>query len=270
MISLLCISTLILEKVNGKEKIPKTPFKVIIDPGHGGKDRGAIVGDIEEAELVLKVALFLSQILKQDSSFHPVLTRSQDHFISLHDRTQIAIQEKGDVFISLHLNTSKNKKRKGGEIYFQNHFPPEEESMLLAQMENQGKKTFAKNMGERNTEEPTNELARSSEMSSILNDLKRSYKIFMSALLATSFIPKKPTSSQKKYLKHHFTSILQAPFYVIYHVNMPAVLVELGFITHKAESQKLKKPFFQKHLAQHIYLSLKRFKESLNSSLSFP
>ena len=236
---------------------------MIIDPGHGGRDRGAMVKGTEEADLVLKVAFYLFQSLKKDKGFEPILTRSKNEFLSLKERTQLAIREKGDVFLSLHANTSKDHKRKGGEIYFQNHLPPEEESMFLAQMENQGMES-QKEIWNLNQDSLR---INNTEVLSVLMDLKRSHKILLSAALAKSLAQKDKSLSSKS-SSSHFKSILHAPFHVISQVNMPAVLVELGFMTHEEEAKKLTQASFQRELANKIHLGLIQFKESVDSFLS--
>ena len=257
---------------------------VILDPGHGGKDRGAVRGSLEEANLNLKVALFLSQLLEKDSHFNVSLTRSSDRFLSLEKRTKIAHEKRGDVFLSLHVNASQDKSAKGGEIYFQNYLPPDEKSMFLAQMEEKAYNESDSLISTSLTSFPQSALSFPNlfknlkpEVESILADLHRTHKIFLSSLLAKSLMSRGPKETSKKAFRKSskpflleplsFEVIRQAPFYVISHVNMPSVLVEMGFITNENEARKLRQRDVQKSFAYRIYQGLIRYRESVKVSV---
>src|ERR1035437_6359211 len=111
-------------------------LNVMIDPGHGGRDHGAVKNGILEANITLKVGLKLFDLLKKDRRFHVQLTRSNDDSISLYRRAQMAKSKKADVFLSVHVNSSPDLHAKGAEFYFQNQLPPDQESMFLAHREN--------------------------------------------------------------------------------------------------------------------------------------
>ncbi|MFI5224773.1 MAG: N-acetylmuramoyl-L-alanine amidase, partial [Nitrospirales bacterium] len=110
--------------------------KIVLDPGHGGKDPGAIgVGGIAEKDIVLAVAKKLERKLKQEMGVEVVLTRRDDRFIPLEDRTAIANAEGADLFVSLHMNASPNGEAKGLETYYLDN-TNDEGSLRLAAREN--------------------------------------------------------------------------------------------------------------------------------------
>ena len=112
------------------------PLYVVIDPGHGGSDAGAVYGDAKESDIALKVSLQLKKLLEKDRDFKVSLTREADFNLSLEERVQKAEKQKADIFLSLHANASNDQRAKGVEFYFQNNLPADEEAMYLANLEN--------------------------------------------------------------------------------------------------------------------------------------
>lgn len=241
----------------------------MIDPGHGGIDKGASNHHINESDINLKVSLYLFKLLKKNPRFEVHLTRSKDEFLSLNQRAHRANEKKADALISIHVNASKDKTARGTEIYFQNQIFEEERSLFLAKNENKGK-SLQEEILKRNillSFSSLNDL--NPQILSILYDLTKNYKIFLSSLLAKSIaknwsfpLEKKSNSIQKK-LKHQLLSVRQAPFFVISHVQMPSVLIELGYITNKEEALKLNQKTFQQEQAQKIYLGLLNYKKTI-------
>src|SRR5690606_9647077 len=118
------------------------PFKVVVDPGHGGTDAGAVgkqnSTDIKESTITLAISKLLANRFKQDSNIEVILTRESDSSLNLNQRSKIAKQSKADLFISVHANSSTDISAKGAEVYFQSQMPPDEESLFLASRENEG------------------------------------------------------------------------------------------------------------------------------------
>ena len=119
------METAALEKPRGLPPPPKPKApapglrKIVLDPGHGGKDPGAIgVGGVAEKDIVLSLAKKLAKKLKQEMGVKVVLTRQDDTFIPLEDRTAIANAEEADLFVSLHVNASPNSNLRGMETYY--------------------------------------------------------------------------------------------------------------------------------------------------------
>lgn len=144
------------------------PLHIILDPGHGGTDVGANHDGLKESEIVLKVSRQLALLLKKDQRFKVTLTRQSNETVSLTERSTLARSVKGDVFLSIHANSSIEAKPKGAEIYFQNQLPPDEESRFLASRENKGIEV-AGDSGKAKT-----------DVASIIDDLERSYHTHLS------------------------------------------------------------------------------------------
>jgi N-acetylmuramoyl-L-alanine amidase len=222
------------------------PLTVVIDPGHGGKDHGALHGNFKESDITLQVADRLQRLLIADTRFKVRLTRSSDEFLSLSQRTERAQSLGAEVLLSIHVNSSHDRRAQGLEVYFQNQLPPDEESMFLAARENQ------------------NEVQRSpaavkSDVSLIVQDLERNHRIFQSSRLARNI-----KKSWLGHLKSDRASIQQAPFFVISNINAPSALVEIGFLSHPTEGPLLVSENYQNTIAQSLYRGLARYQETLD------
>lgn len=220
------------------------PLHVILDPGHGGTDVGAIHDNLKESDIVLKVTKQLAGLIKKDSRFKLTLTRQADTNVSLTERTNLARSSKGDVFLSIHANSSIEPKPKGAEIYFQNQLPPDEESRFLASRENSGAESAeaAKAKG---------------DVANIIDDLERSFHTHHSYSLVRAI--------RTSWLKTgHGPVIRQGPFHVLYEVSMPSALVEIGYLSNPEEAKWLAKPETHRALAQILYEGLIQFKERLD------
>lgn len=232
---------------------------VVIDPGHGGKDHGAVHQKVLESEITLQVAQLLKEELSKDKRFSVSLTREGDASLSLKDRAQIAHQKGGQILISIHVNSSTDRRARGGEIYFQNQLPPDEESMFLADKENQKENSEDELVWP--LEPVPNAASLSPEVVHIIKDLQRNYRLRASGELAKALV-QKWQGTQKSPQK----AIRQAPFYVVSNVSMPSVLVELGYLSNRNEFQSLTDPQFQKILAQGLYQGLIRYKEVMDKA----
>ncbi len=229
------------------------PLKIIIDPGHGGVDTGAVYGSAKEAVITLQVAQHLKALLEKSPDFSASLTRTQDAAISLQERVHRAEQEKAELFVSIHANASPDKRARGVEFYFQNQLPADEESMYLANLENQA----VKDQPETNEQD----INKKTDVLAIVEDLKRQTKMRSSYTLSEHLQKAwNPTGSKNSNV------IRQAPFYVISKTNIPSVLVELGFISNPKESQKLIQPQYQKEIAQKIFQGLQAYKEMIDKA----
>lgn len=222
------------------------PVRVMIDAGHGGEDEGASQNGVKEKDVTLKVALELNRLLKKDARFEPSLTRDRDETLSLGDRTDKAVRMKADVFVSIHANSSPVASAKGTEIYFENQIPTDEESQLLANREN--------NLAA----SPKDTKEKNSDLANILTDLAHNEHMVLSEQLSQELL----TSFQREF-NIKTRAIRQAPFRVLA-PNIPATLIELGFISNTAEAKWLAQPDQQKKMAKAIYKGLKAFKEKLD------
>ncbi len=233
---------------------------VIVDPGHGGIDDGAVREAHKEADITLEVSRKVFALLKKDRAFKPLMTRDSDRAISLSERSHVARAMKADVFISIHVNSSPDLKAHGAEFYFQNQLPPDEESMMLAHRENSGDGTDVQVRYpylERN--------AFPSDVSAIVGDLLDGDRVLRSSQLSKSLKMNWRGSKKSK-----TNSIRQAPFYVLSQMSVPSSLIELGFITNAADLQELTSETHQRRMAEDIYRGLKSYKDSMDKSKALP
>lgn len=226
-------------------------YKVVIDPGHGGTDAGATTEKIKESEITLEISKKISKLLSEDPEFKVILTRSSDSIVPLFQRSNIAINEKADLFISIHANSSTDLAAKGAEVYFQSQMPPDEETLFLASRENQGHEH----------QETAESDAPQGDLAVILDDLKKNEQVYNSQILAETII-----TQWKKKLSIRQEPIRQGPFHVLVSVPMPSVLVEVGFVSNKKELDQLKSNAHQSQIAEIIYKSIKNYKEKIDKS----
>ena len=225
-----------------------TVKKIVVDPGHGGKDPGCMDGSkkIREKDIVLSLANILVKELKAKIGCEVELTRSSDVFLPLERRTAIANMQKADLFISLHVNAHKDKRVNGIETYFLN-MATDESAVLVAARENA---TTEKNL---------------SDLQSILNDLMLNTKIKESSRLAHEVQRGMINSVGQKYSMKSL-GVKQAPFYVFIGAGMPAVLIEIGFITNQAEMKKITTAEYQQNLSAGITKGIMEYIKSIEIS----
>ena len=216
---------------------------VVVDPGHGGHDPGAIgYGGIKEKDVVLEVGKKLRAILTERFGLEVIMTRDADIFIPLEERTAIANKAGADLFISIHANASRNKKAGGVETYFLN-FATDDDSMRLAARENA---TTTKNIG---------------DLQAILNDLMLNSKINESSKLARYVQGSILDEVNGNGGRSNDRGVRQAPFYVLIGAQMPSILIETSFITNKEDARRLADDKFQTALAESIADGVKRYSE---------
>ena len=217
--------------------------RVVIDPGHGGHDPGAIgYGGIKEKDVVLEIGKKLRTIMTDKFGVEVIMTRDNDIFLPLEERTSIANKAGADLFISIHANASRNKKAGGVETYFLN-FATDEDSKRVAARENA---TTTKNMG---------------DLEAILNDLMLNSKINESSKLARYVQGSILDEVNGNGGRSHDRGVRQAPFYVLIGAQMPSILIETSFITNKEDARRLADKKFQMALAESIADGVKRYSE---------
>ena len=214
----------------------KSKKLVVIDPGHGGKDPGAIGHGYQEKKIALEIATRIVERLRE-LGVNVRMTRTGDTYPSLKDRTAMANRLKADVFISIHLNAlPKGRHSNGVEIYIM-ALPTDKDAMALAKIENAeiaegGAKTRKKS--DRRTE----------MLLEILGNMQQNQKISESTELAEDLF--KAGQEARLDMKR----VAQAPFWVLRGAAMPAVLIETGFITELAEVRRLAQPEYQQKMAE--------------------
>lgn len=232
---------------------PAHALEVMVDPGHGGIDTGTSHLGVKEKELVLKVANYLKILLESDPQFTTKMTRTEDQHVSLKERVKKAESAQADLFLSLHANSNPDNRVKGTELYFQNSLPPDEETLILADQENQFEHA------QENKAIAADSPSKKSDVLAIVEDLHRQYRakssLKMTQLLSDGW---KQSEALSK------ASIKQAPFYVVSKTTMPSVLIEVGFLTHPEEAKKLNNVKYQQEIAQKIYKAVVAYKEMMD------
>ncbi|MFV8249915.1 N-acetylmuramoyl-L-alanine amidase family protein [Bdellovibrio bacteriovorus] len=235
---------------------PAFALHIMLDPGHGGVDTGAVYGGAKEAELVLKVAQKLQTLLAKDEKFKVTMTRTSDRNLSLPERVKMAEGSKADLFVSLHANAASDQRAKGVEFFFQNNLPPDEDALFLASQENQ----MVLNSRELHDISGGDELSKKGDVAAIVEDLHRQNRLSSSLRLTQTLTQVWGTDNNAAQ-----ATIKQAPFYVISKTTMPSVLIEIGFLTNPREAKKLVSAEYQNDLAQKIYTALQSYKEKMDN-----
>ncbi len=217
---------------------------IVLDPGHGGEDPGAISRKGQkEKDVTLAVAKELRSLLS-DMGINVVLTRESDIYIPLENRTVIANQKKADLFISIHANAHRNRKRKGIETFYLN-FSPDPRVNEIAAQENA---TSTKTIG---------------EMSATLQRIVQNSKILESRDLAEKIQQNLVKYLSRKHGPVESLGVKGGPFWVLIGGEMPSVLVEISHLSNSEEEAKLRSPLFRKQVAQGIYEGIVEYMRSL-------
>ncbi len=214
---------------------PPPPARaVVIDPGHGGEETGAIgPGNAIEKEITLDIASRLAAILARDAGVRPVLTRTTDVIVALDERAAIANHEKAAVFVSIHANSSRAGGAHGSETYYLSLGASDSVSAAVARDENAAA--------------PAPEADPAADLDFILWDMAQSAHLKESAALAESI-----QNELNGLLHTENRGIKQAPFRVLVGATMPAVLVETAFISNPDEAHKLATGEFRQSIADAI------------------
>ena len=208
--------------------------RIVIDPGHGGKDCGAIsCHHLAEKEITLAVAKALKVELEARLGCKVILTRTRDQFLSLEERTRIANTAKADLFISIHTNAHVDRTLAGIETFSLN-FAKDQESARVAALENAPSRRSM------------------SDLKALLEKLVLTTKIKESAALAGQVQRNIVAKLRAKGDKVRDLGVKQAPFHVLLGAEMPSVLIETGFITNQVEENRLKTRQFQQNLVKGI------------------
>jgi N-acetylmuramoyl-L-alanine amidase len=213
--------------------------RIVLDAGHGGKDPGAVgKSGLQEKAVTLDIAIKTAELIKQKLKKEVILTRDKDVYISLQERAAIANKNKGDIFIAIHINANIDRDAEGTEIYIYDAEASDKKSSKLAIRENM-------------------EYLKTGGIKSILSELGSKSNDYLSILLAGNILDNVVAGVEVE--SRNKNMILRAPFYVIAHANMPAVLLEVAFITNKDEERKLKEDDFRNSVAKAICQGVEDF-----------
>ena len=238
-------------------------FHVVVDPGHGGRDHGAVHDHLRESVITLAVSKSLQVKLERHPGIRVTLTRHDDSSVPLDERTRRVQDLQGDVLVSIHANSNPSTRAKGVELYFENQLAPDEESLFLASRENQTTESTESNDWPLGPVEAAKRVG--PEVTLILKDLQRNQRIKSSATLARTLLE---SWRGNRRAKEH--SIRQAPFRMVSAAPMPAVLVELGFLSNAEEARALSQKSYQERLAESLYEGLVKYKEVIDKAPARP
>ncbi len=221
--------------------------RIVIDPGHGGKDFGAPghVKGVHEKDITLQISRRLAKKIEKDLGCEVILTRNSDRYLTLEERTAIANTKNADLFISIHTNAAKSSNANGIETYFLN-LATDDDAILVAARENA---TSTKNI---------------SDLQSILNDLMFNAKVNESSRMAGHVHESVISRMRSVYPDIRNKGVKQAPFYVLLGAQMPSILVETSFISNPKECRRLTNAKYQDHLCEGIFKGVRKYIIELN------
>ena len=221
--------------------------RIVIDPGHGGRDPGAQVRGLNEAELVLDIAMRLEQLLAAEPGVEVVLTRRTNAYVALEERTAIANRSGADLFLSIHANSSSDTRVRGFATYFL-HFAPNPEAEALAARENAGS---ARTMG--NLPDIVEAIA--------LNNKIDESRDFASMVQGSMQEQLRQTERATRDL-----GVKQAPFMVLIGATMPSVLAEVSFLTNRDEAALLRSQAYRQQIAEALKSGVMKYQNSLKKT----
>lgn len=218
---------------------------IVLDPGHGGRDPGAIgPNGTKEKDIALQVALRLKKLLESELGVRVKMTRENDTFVKLDDRTSIANAAQGKMFISLHCNANKSRRVDGTTTYFLGPAKTDE-ALEVALLENSVVKYETEDGGVARSEEEF--ILTAMAQNAFHHESESFAQIIQEEMKALAGLPDR--------------GVEQAGFRVLVGASMPNVLVEMAFISNRKEEQLLNSGETQQKIARALMYSIKRFKE---------
>ncbi len=214
---------------------------VVIDPGHGGRDPGAkgVSGSLEK-NVVLDISKRIKSIL-ENVGIKVIMTRHRDEYVTLEERTEMASKTDADLFLSVHANANPVSSIQGMEVYV---VKTRNKQDLEEEQRNKNEKIFVKRMSPRDP----------SLVKGIITDMMYQSKVAQSALLAQAM-----ASQASAYADTSNRGVRPCRFFVVRNTLIPAVLVEVGFLTNRSEEKKLKSSVYRQRMAEAIARSVVRY-----------
>jgi N-acetylmuramoyl-L-alanine amidase len=223
--------------------------RIVIDPGHGGHDQGTIgPGGLLEKNLVLSLAISLKTMLEENLGAEVFLTRSDDTFIPLEDRTAFANQHRADLLISIHANSSRTRSISGVETYYLDFAKTDAEREIAAR-ENA---TSEKNVR---------------DLEDLIKKIAKADKSAESRELASLIQQKLYVGARKLFPSTHNRGVRSAPFVVLIGASMPSVLAEVAFISNPKDEKLLDKKANQEVLAKALFAGIEGYVNTLGSEM---
>jgi len=231
---------------------PATTFssplkKIVIDAGHGGKDSGAFSrSGTKEKNINLYIALELAKALERQGKYDILLTRKDDRFIPLHDRSHFANEMGADLFVSIHCNAARRRGEGGFEIYFLSEKATDHLAEDTADFENA---VHAFEEGNPHEKE---------KLMGLLSSMARNAYMNESSLLCHAI-----NETVQRELSMRSRGVKQANFHVLHGVQMPSVLVETAFITNRVDEKKLRSKKFRSGMVKAIIQGIENYENRL-------
>ena len=223
--------------------------KVVIDPGHGGKDPGAVGSKAKEKDIVLAIALKLGGYIESNfNDVEVIYTRTTDEFVGLGRRAQIANENKADLFISIHCNSAANRRAYGSETFVMG-LHRSQENLEVAKKENAAilyEEDYLETYGGYDPNSPEANIIFSFYQNIYLNQ-----SLIMASLAQDQF---------RDRAGRHDRGVKQAGFLVLYNITMPGILVEAGFLSNPQEEKYLMSELGQAHIASAIFRAFREYK----------
>ena len=219
---------------------------VVLDPGHGGHETGAVgpMG-LMEKDIVLDLALRLRRLLTDRIGARVIMTRTEDVFVSLQDRTAVANRARADFFISLHMNGAAKRGAVGFETYYFTREPSDSDARASAQREN----LVLEPDGTRGQDQDSLLRIILADMA-VTRDMRESSELAEFALTSLDAL-----------LKVENRGVKSGPFYVLATAAMPAILIESAFITNPKEERKLQQEVYRQRVAEALYDGIAKYKD---------
>jgi N-acetylmuramoyl-L-alanine amidase len=220
--------------------------RIVIDPGHGGHDPGVLGKGLNEATLVLDVALRLEKLLLKEAGVDVVLTRRTDVYVPLEERTEIANRQNADMFLSIHANASRSPDARGIETFFLS-FASSPEAEAVAARENSAS---AREMH---------------QLPDLIKAITLNNKLDESRDLATMVQDSLVNNLRKTNKEVRSRGVKKAPFVVLIGAAMPSVLAEISFVSNRQELSLLKTPAYRQRIAESLYQAVTKYRRSLKN-----
>ncbi len=220
------------------------PRRILIDPGHGGHDPGTTSRKgLREKDLVLDISKRVAELLRSNT-FEVLMTRDSDIFIPLEERTAIANSKGADLFVSIHINASRSTRPRGTETYFLN-LTTDPDAAEVAAREN------------------ASSTRRLSELNNLLQKVMNNSKITESRELATQIQDAMASTLLPSKNDVRNRGVKKAPFYVLLGAQMPAVLVEVAYLSNQKDEALLNDPNYRQKVAESIAKGINTYHTTL-------
>jgi N-acetylmuramoyl-L-alanine amidase len=220
--------------------------RIVLDPGHGGHDTGTVgPGGLREKDLVLDVAQRLGELIEKRMGSEVIFTRSDDTFVPLERRTEIANEAKADLFLSIHANSSPLRSAAGVETYYLN-FTTSRSALEVASRENSGSRMSVY------------------ELQGLLEKIALKDKVEESREFATRIQNALYVLSAKTDTRARDRGVKKAPFVVLIGASMPSVLAEIGFVSNAHDENIMRREEYRQRVAEALYKGISSYSNSLS------